>query len=116
MNETKINIFGIESTLHDNSLFVPVANVEDLEWFEANYEPQNNDVFIVTYPKCGTTWTSKICYHIMQCLHQQQIKKNNTAHSFYSEKNIKMSHPIFSKPIFHLRSKSREIFQKYLKS
>jgi short-subunit dehydrogenase len=29
------------------------------------YEAQDNDLFIVTYPKCGTTWTQHIIYLIL---------------------------------------------------
>uniref|UniRef100_V5IEL2 Putative sulfotransferase n=1 Tax=Ixodes ricinus TaxID=34613 RepID=V5IEL2_IXORI len=30
-----------------------------------NYEPQPGDLFIVSYPKCGTTWTQHIVYNIL---------------------------------------------------
>ncbi|CAN7940824.1 unnamed protein product [Ixodes hexagonus] len=29
-----------------------------------NYTPEPNDVFIVSYPKCGTTWTEYLVYNI----------------------------------------------------
>jgi hypothetical protein len=28
--------------------------------FALNYKPENTDKFLVTYPKCGTTWTQQI--------------------------------------------------------
>ena len=34
----------------------PRENIE----FALNYKPENDDKFIVTYPKCGTTWTQQI--------------------------------------------------------
>lgn len=30
-----------------------------------DYEPQAGDLFIVTYPKCGTTWMQQIVYNIL---------------------------------------------------
>lgn len=32
-----------------------------------NYKPQRDDIFIDTYPKCGTTWTQ----HIVQIIHRR---------------------------------------------
>jgi hypothetical protein len=34
----------------------PRENIE----FALNYKPQNDDKFLVTYPKCGTTWAQQI--------------------------------------------------------
>lgn len=30
------------------------------------YKPRDDDIFIVTYPKCGTTWTQNIVAHILR--------------------------------------------------
>lgn len=52
--------------------FKDIENVPFISMFpEANvrsamqYEPQANDVIIVTYPKCGTTWVQYIVTHIL---------------------------------------------------
>ncbi len=29
-----------------------------------SFKPKHSDVFITTYPKCGTTWTSQICHSL----------------------------------------------------
>lgn len=43
--------------------FPPTCPVQHIE--EAlDYKPKDEDVFIVTYPKCGTTWLQQICYLI----------------------------------------------------
>eukprot|EP01083_Nonionella_stella_P080514 221319_1 len=113
-DRNEIEIFGMTSTLHQNTLFVPIADVDDLEWFQTNYEPTDNDVFIVTYPKCGTTWLSKMCYEIMRCYHEQQSANNNTSHSYYARDNTNHSDVLYNQPIFHLRSISRDTFEQYL--
>jgi hypothetical protein len=38
----------------------PLENIE----FALNYKPENFDKFLVTYPKCGTTWTQQIVFLI----------------------------------------------------
>lgn len=49
---------------HDGYL---VAGGFPVEGFNSGlkYQAKNNDLFIVTYPKCGTTWTQAIVYLIL---------------------------------------------------
>ncbi|KAH6926192.1 hypothetical protein HPB50_015804 [Hyalomma asiaticum] len=60
------------SSKMDPEDFKDIENVPFISMFpEANvrsamqYEPQANDVIIVTYPKCGTTWVQYIVTHIL---------------------------------------------------
>ena len=62
--QNTISIFNIASTLYENALFLPKLKAEDIEWFCHNYVPSSNDVYIATYPKCGTTWVGDMCHEI----------------------------------------------------
>ena len=110
-----VSVFGINSVLYNNSLFVPFFTVNDIKWFENNYIPQENDVFIVTYPKCGTTWIAHICNEIMKCYNeQQQSKHNNNKHSFYSRKNKREKSAIYEPQYLWVRSQSKQQFNEYI--
>ena len=39
-------------------------NIENIE-FAFNYMPTKDDIFVITYPKCGTHWTFEIIYLIL---------------------------------------------------
>ncbi len=39
--------------------FPPKVESKNIE-FALNYSPQNNEKFVVTYPKCSTTWVQQI--------------------------------------------------------
>lgn len=49
--------------------FIPVNNPEkiakNLNAIQ-NMDVRNGDIFICTYPKCGTTWTQNIVYMLLK--------------------------------------------------
>jgi len=36
-----------------------------------NFEVRKDDIWIITYPKCGTTWTQEIVWHIMNDVNKE---------------------------------------------
>eukprot|EP01084_Bolivina_argentea_P238909 401416_1 len=47
-------------------LYPPITMKKSVLWLKDNFIPKEYDVFIVSYPKCGTTWMQKICVEIMK--------------------------------------------------
>eukprot|EP01084_Bolivina_argentea_P204818 349833_1 len=48
------------------NLYPPITIPKSVEWLQNNFTPKEYDIFIVSYPKCGTTWMQKICVEIMK--------------------------------------------------
>ena len=48
-----------------NGYKYPIHCTQEGVDFVANYKPNDDDIFVVTYPKCGTTWTQQIIYLIL---------------------------------------------------
>ena len=96
---SKMVIFGEKLTLFKNSMWRSGFNPDDLEYLTSNYVPYDNDVFIVTYPSCGTTWVGDICNEITN-----QFDKK--------ERNLNDSSP--SAEYLMLFSQSRDKFKQYI--
>ncbi|RWS02621.1 sulfotransferase-like protein [Dinothrombium tinctorium] len=60
--------------------FIPIANDESTK-SALNYKPKPNDLFIVTYPKSGTTWTMQIC---MLLLNDGELPEEVRAKDFFA--------------------------------
>ena len=94
---SKMVVFGEKFTLFKNSLWRSGFSSNDLEYLTSNYVPYSNDVFIVSYPKCGTTWVGDICNEITN-----QFDKKGTNDASPSAE------------YFMLFSESREKFKQYI--
>ena len=56
-----------------------------INWLRENFIPEENDVFLATYPKSGTTWVQKLCLEIMNCSYEN--KANISNHKYYKSGN-----------------------------
>ncbi|ETO31880.1 sulfotransferase family 2A member 1 family member [Reticulomyxa filosa] len=63
----------------DNVMFLPFFKKQVFDYLRQSYNSAANDVFIASYPKCGTTWCIKICVQIMHFVEKNQAVPN----SFY---------------------------------
>jgi hypothetical protein len=45
--------------------YIPPFFPKNLVESALNYKPTNNDLFIASYPKCGTTWTQQVVYLLL---------------------------------------------------
>ncbi|XP_054709495.1 sulfotransferase 1C4-like [Uloborus diversus] len=41
---------------------IPKGGVEEYFEYAADYKPKPGDIFLVSYPKCGTTWVQQLLY------------------------------------------------------
>ena len=60
--ETSSQRDSIISTPHD---VVMPKTYEAISERIQNFKVREDDIWIITYPKCGTTWTQEIVWHIM---------------------------------------------------
>ncbi len=59
IEEMAKNSGRIACQMIDNFTHDPLFKREDIK-FALNYKPENCEKLLVTYPKCGTTWTQQI--------------------------------------------------------
>jgi hypothetical protein len=72
--------------LINNFRFPIIFSRESIE-FALNYKPENDDKFIVSYPKCGSTWTQQIiCLIINNGIIQRQSDRENISNSILEQR------------------------------
>ncbi|CAF3941256.1 unnamed protein product [Rotaria sordida] len=63
---------------------IPVPDIWDAETFRSalNYKAQPDDIFLVAYPKSGTTWMQVILYTLMNDVSQLDLNDRLTCLAF----------------------------------
>ena len=69
-------LWGEKSTLKDSIISVPYKVLmpryyQSIAERVLNFEVRPDDIWIITYPKCGTTWTQEIVWHIMNDVNKE---------------------------------------------
>lgn len=57
--------------VHKNLAIYSLETIERV----SNFEVHEDDVWVITYPKCGTTWTQEMCWLLMNGMDFDQAKK-----------------------------------------
>jgi len=76
-DKEKLNeLWGETSSQRDSIISTP-HNIVMPKTYEAiaekiqNFKVREDDIWIITYPKCGTTWTQEIVWHIMNDVNKE---------------------------------------------
>lgn len=104
-------ILGITRTLYETALITNLVDLKARNWLRNNYVPSDNEVWVVTYPKCGTTLTMQLCHEIMHCYYKKlETQSEQAQHAYYSATDGQYS---FSSWLEVLASKSLQDLRQY---
>ena len=59
---------------YETGLVMPRVYAEQLEEQIYNFQLREDDIWIVTYPKCGTTWTQELVWTLINDVDQEKGK------------------------------------------
>ena len=95
-HEERTKLFGFNSTALDPVVTVPFDIYMPKAYALSakkiyNFEVRPDDVWIVTYKKCGTTWTQEIVWNIMNDLNQELGQQPLYARSPFLERQTLFS-------------------------
>eukprot|EP01084_Bolivina_argentea_P132370 233607_1 len=84
-----LSCIGIQHSLHKDSLLHPpiLYNFKASQWLQKNYIPTDNEIFVVSYSKTGSTLTLQLCHEIMHYYYNKTIALNNNNHIYYKYTN-----------------------------
>ena len=72
---------------YENGFVMPRYFAENLEKKIYNFELRDDDIWIVTYPKCGTTWTQELVWMLINDVDIEKGKKPQIVRSPFIEVN-----------------------------
>ena len=84
-------LWGENSSLKDPIISIPY-NVLMPKYFEmisekiSKFDVRPDDIWIITYPKCGTTWTQEIVWHILNDVNKELGKTSLYSRSPFLER------------------------------
>jgi hypothetical protein len=75
--EVIVNLMKIKDNDSDNYCMMPQKFIETCLERVKNFEVFEDDVWVVTYPKCGTTWTQELVWMVNNGLNYEKAMKED---------------------------------------
>jgi len=80
---------------YENGFLIPRIFAEELFERLQNFEVREDDIWVVTYPKCGTTWTQELTWMLVNDVDKEAGKESLTVRSVYLEGQCVLNYDYF---------------------